>query len=152
MPQLAFRFELEVDETLKKLFDSGAAELYRRFNVYYRDKVASRYVFASQVTRYAKSSAGTRQKRSQRIRGESPPGGALFGIDSGDLFKDTTQRLKISQQGAIEVYSDKVYAATIFALFEAKGPFEEGLFQVDEDDLNYLDNEIYNLIESELEN
>lgn len=151
MSVLEIKVGLDPEGTLERLLDSGAAEIYRRFNKHLRDKTASRYIFASQVTRYAQSTIGSRQSYTQRVRGVTPPEGALYGIDEGELFREATENLKFTSEGALLVETDLEYDLYIFNLIEEKGPFEEGLFFVDEDDLQFLENQIVDRIEEELE-
>jgi hypothetical protein len=116
----------------------GILLIYRDIYRYMRQRTADRYRRAAKDTPYARASIGTRQAVSGRIRGR----GALFGIDSGKLFGQLTNNVKIDNRG-IYIYSDLAYAGKIMELFARKGPFapDSPLF-VDDDDLIFVGNVI----------
>lgn len=112
----------------------GILLIYRDIYRHMRQQTADRYRRAAKETAYARASLGTRQTVSGKIRGK----GAQFGIDSGALFRQITQNVKIDDRG-IFIYSDLAYSARIMELFARKGPFapDSPLF-VDETDLSVI--------------
>ncbi|KYC42099.1 hypothetical protein WA1_19050 [Scytonema hofmannii PCC 7110] len=114
---------------LKEVRKLGILDIYRRFYQYYRTKTRARYLRAAQETPYAPASLG-RRKRNGTIITE----GSLFGIDTGAMFEDYTQNVKIDDSG-LRVWSEKFYAGLVEMKFQEKGPAPEGVLFVDDNDL-----------------
>lgn len=129
-------FKVESDDldrlsaTLYDIQNLSFLVLYSDFYRYFRVKTQQRYQFAARNTPYATSSLGRKQRHSGKIMGQD----ALFGIDSEALYKDLTQRVKITADG-LNIYSDQPYAAYILDLYRQKGPYSPNdiLFMDDED-------------------
>jgi hypothetical protein len=114
---------------------SGILLIYREYYRYFRPVLKARYDRASQETPYSKNWIGTKQEISGRTRGKD----ALYGIDSGNLYRDLTEQVKITNAG-IEVFSDLPYAGSIMNLFASKGPYAPfGLWYVDDLDVDKLE-------------
>jgi hypothetical protein len=114
---------------------SGILLIYRDYYRYLRPVLKARYDRAAQETPYSKRWTGTVQEVSGRTRGKD----ALYGIDSGNLYRDLTEQVKITNAG-IEVYSDLPYAEQIMNLFALKGPYAPfGLWYVDGLDVEALE-------------
>lgn len=113
---------------------NGILLIYRDIYRYMRDRTAERYLRAARETPYAARSFGTKQRVSGRTRGKD----AQFGIDSGALFRQLTQNVKIDDRG-IFMYSDLAYSIRIMELFARKGPFAPNSpLLVDDDDLAFM--------------
>ena len=138
MPQQIFNLDATdytlLGEAIAEVRQSGILLIYRDIYRYMRERTADRYRRAARDTPYAARSIGTKQTVSGKVRGR----GALFGIDSGKLFGQITQNVKIDDRG-IYIYSDLNYAGKIMELFARKGPFapDSPLF-VDDDDLRFV--------------
>lgn len=115
---------------------SGILLIYRDYYRYFRPVLKARYDRVSQETPYSPGWIGTKQTVSGRVRGKD----ALWGIDSGALYRDLTDQVKITNAG-IEVYSDLPYAERIMDLMAKKSPYasEGGLWFVDELDVDKLE-------------
>jgi hypothetical protein len=126
---------------------NGILLIYRDIYRYMRERTADRYRRAAAQTPYARASIGTRQTVSGKIRGKD----AQFGIDSGALFKQLTQNVKIDDRG-IFIYSDLAYSAKVMELFARKGPFapDSPLF-VNDDDLSFMSEVIAKRIQQAVE-
>jgi hypothetical protein len=109
--------------------------VYRDFYRYFREVLRERYDRASRETPYSPGWIGTVQEVSGRTRGVD----ALYGIDSGALYSDLTNNVKITT-GGIEVYSDQEYAARIMDLFAQKSPYAPyGLWTMEAEDVDKLE-------------
>jgi hypothetical protein len=109
--------------------------VYRDFYRYFREILRERYDRASRETPYSPQWKGTVQAYSGRVRGED----ALYGIDSGALYRDLTNNVKITS-GGIEVYSDQEYASRMMDLFAQKGPYAPyGLWTMEAEDVDQLE-------------
>ena len=119
---------------LKQVRQLGILDIYKEFYRYYRQKTRARYLRAAQETPYAPASIG-RRKRNGSIITE----GSLFGIDTGAVFEDYTQNVKIDDSG-LRVWSDQIYAGYVEMLFQEKGSYSpEGVLLVDNNDLDQLE-------------
>jgi hypothetical protein len=129
-------------QAIAEVRQSGILLIYRDIYRYMRERTADRYRRAARETPYARRSIGTRQAVSGRIRGRD----ALFGIDSGKLYGQLVNNVKIDSRG-IFMYSDLAYSGKIMELFARKGPFapDSPLF-VDDDDLTFIGGVIANRI------
>lgn len=143
MPAQGAGFRVTVDyDDYKRLVtavtsvrSSGILLIYRDFYQAFRPVLRSRYDRVSAETEYSKKWQGTKQEYSGLIRGET----ALWGQDSGALYQDLTNNVKITNVG-IEVFSDLPYAGGILNLMASKGPFAPyGIFFLDSTDLDELE-------------
>jgi hypothetical protein len=127
-----------LNQAITEVRQNGILLIYRDIYRYMRQRTADRYRRAARETPYSRRSIGTKQAVSGRIRGR----GALFGIDSGKLFGQLTNNVKIDNRG-IFIYSDLAYSGRVMELFARKGPFapDSPLF-VDDDDLIFVGNVI----------
>jgi hypothetical protein len=109
--------------------------IYRDYYQYLRPVLRARYDRISAETEYSQAWMGTTQKVSGRVRGED----ALWGVDSGALYSDLTNNVKINQAG-LEVFSDLPYAERILDLMATKGPYAPyHLWFVDDLDIEALE-------------
>lgn len=119
---------------LKEVRKLGILDIYRRFYQYYRAKTRARYLRAAQETPYAPGGIG-RRKRNGTIITE----GSLFGVDTGAMFTDYTQNVKIDDSG-LRVWSEQFYAGFVELKFQQKGPYApEGVLFVNDNDLIELE-------------
>ncbi|MGL5719903.1 MAG: hypothetical protein ACRCYP_03810 [Alphaproteobacteria bacterium] len=107
-----------LDQAITRIRTTGAPIAYKRFYQDFRETIADRYRQASRETQYAPSWVGTKQRVSGRIRGRN----SLYGIDSGALFSQIVNNVRIDRNGLM-VYSDLNYAKFIMDRFAQKGPF-----------------------------
>lgn len=134
-------------QAIAEVRQSGILLIYRDIYRHLRQRTADRYRRAARETPYARRSIGTKQRVSGQIRGK----GALYGIDSGALFNQLVNKVKLDERG-IFMYSDLAYAGRIMELFARKGPFspDSPLF-VDEDDLDVIGQIIADRIQKAIE-
>jgi hypothetical protein len=123
-----------LNQAITEVRQNGILLIYRDIYRYMRQRTADRYRRAARETPYARRSIGTKQTVSGRIRGR----GALFGIDSGKLFGQLTNNVKIDNRG-IFIYSDLAYSGRVMELFARKGPFApDSPLSVDDADLDFI--------------
>jgi hypothetical protein len=141
---LAFSLQVEgadldrLSQAITRIRTTGAAIAYKKFYQDFRQKTAERYRQASRETKYAPSWVGTKQRVSGRVRGRN----AQYGIDSGALFSQIINNVRISQDGLM-VYSDLNYAKFIMDRFAQKGPFApRSVIFMDDDDIAGLEQTI----------
>jgi hypothetical protein len=114
---------------------AGILLVYRDYYQYLRPTLKARYDRISAETEYSQAWMGTTQKVSGRVRGVD----ALWGRDSGNLYNDLTNNVKINQDG-LEVFSDLPYAERILDLMATKGPYAPyHLWFVDDLDIDELE-------------
>lgn len=138
---------------LDTLVDLGAAQAYKEFYSYFRDVVERRLESASLTTPYAESSIGTRQPFSHRLRRPLPNTGdaAQFGIDRGAFMEAITGKYTV-KDGELTVEDPLPYLRRLEGLFKIKGPMQpEGLFHLDGDDLDVVDDIATRILEKRIE-
>lgn len=119
---------------LKEVRQVNILDIYRRFYKHYRAKTAQRFLTAANETPFAPSSIGRRRPSGDIITNNS-----LYGIDTGTVFYDFTNNVKIDDGGLV-VWSDAFYAKHLEANFQKKSPYApEGVLHVDKGDLAVLE-------------
>lgn len=125
-----------LDETITAL---SAIENYQwgnTFKRFYSERfqpiTVSRYSYTMAQTPYAPSSLGTRKRVTGAIRGQAGDPG--YSYDSGALYSQITGNVQFMDDGMV-IWSDLIYGGYQEALWQAKGPFDEGVLFANDTDL-----------------